>query len=362
MRRLDKYIAGAFTPLLVFGVGAFLVILVGVDLLPHVLRLVVRESLPISLAAQVFVYQLPAMVGLTLPMAVLFASLMTFSDLSSHGELLALKAGGIGFLRVAAPVIAAGFLVSAITLGVNESLAPLGSARAFELVRTFREEGKPLENLVFQIPDTGTPRHMFRIHSFNPSNHRAEGVMVIYFDENGSFSQLFEAEYADWTDEWWVLHNPVQVIVTPQGQRRTQLDRVSVFVGKSAHQVQEMKQSPSEMSIAQLQRLLRQYRALDLPLYPDQSRLFQFIHSRLAVPWCALGFAMLGVALGQRPLRASAGVGFGMSLAIVFFYYLVFNTMLLMGERGLFNPWVAAWTPNVILFVTGVSLLYNGRR
>ena len=63
MRRLDKYIAGTFTPLLIFGVGAFLVILIGVILLPQVLRLVVRESLPISLAVQVFVYQLTPMAG-----------------------------------------------------------------------------------------------------------------------------------------------------------------------------------------------------------------------------------------------------------------------------------------------------------
>jgi lipopolysaccharide export system permease protein len=362
MRRLDKYIAQEFAPLLVFGVGAFMVILVGVDLLPHVLRLVVRESFPLSLAAQVFACQLPAMVGLTLPMAVLFASLMTFAGLSSHGELLALKAGGISFLRVAIPVIVGGLVVSALTLGVNESLAPLGSARAFELVKSFRQQGKPLENLVFQIPESGTPRHLFHIRQFDPTLRRAEGVMVIYFNQDGSFSQLFEAEYADWADEWWVLQNPLQVVMTPQGQRKTRLDEVRVFVGKSADQLQELKQSPSEMSIVQLQRLLRQYQTLNLPLYPDQSRLFQFIHSRLAIPWCAVGFAMLGVALGQRPLRASTSVGFGLSLAIVFFYYLLFNTMLLMGERGLFNPWIAAWTPNAVLFAAGISLLYNGQK
>lgn len=361
MRRLDKYIVAEFTPLLLFGVGAFLVILVGVDLLPHVLRMIVRESFPLPLAARIFAYQLPAMVGLTLPMAVLFASLMTFAALSSHGELLALKAGGISFLRVAGPVIAAGFVVSAITLAVNESVAPRASVRAFELIKSFREEGRPLENMVFQIPDSGTPRQLVRVGSFDPASQRAEGVMIIYFNEDGSFSQLFEADHADWADEWWVLHEPLQVVMTPQGQRKVRLETAKVFVGKSPAQLQELKQSPSQMSITQLQRLLRQYRTLNLP-HPDQLRLLQFIHSRLAIPWCALGFAMLGVALGQMPLRASAGVGFGLSLAIVFFYYLVFNTMLLMGERGLFSPWIAAWTPNVILFAAGLGLLYNGQR
>jgi len=359
MRRLDRYITSEFAPLLLFGIGAFLVILIGVELLPKALRMVVREGFPLSVAARVFIYRLPTMIALTLPMAVMFASLMTVAGLSSHGELLALKAGGIPFLRVSAPVIVVGFILSLITLGFNEQISPLGSRKAFQLVKEYREQGKPVENMIFWIPDTGTPRQLFHIASFDPKSRRLEGILVIYLDENGKYSQLYEADYAEWQGEEWVLHNALSVEMTERGRRETRPGDVTLFVGKSAEQLSEVNQDLDEMSIAQLQMLLRQQQALGLAYKPHQVELLQIIQTRLALPWCALGFAMLGVALGCRPLRASASVGFGVSLVVVFLYYLVFNALTLMGERGVLSPLITAWAPNAILFASGLYLLYN---
>ncbi len=359
MRRLDRYITSQLAPLLLFGIGAFLVILVGVELLPRALRMIVREDFPLAVVGRVFIYRLPAMIALTVPMAVMFASLMTVAGLSSHGELQALEAGGIPFLRVVAPVIVAGFILALVTLGFNEAVSPVGSRKAFQLIKQYREQGKAVENITFQIPERGPARELFRMGSFSPQTGVAKDIMVIQFGEGGKFWQLFEAEYADWRGEEWVLHNVVKLEMTHRGQRRTRLETITIFVGKAPGQLDEIKQNPDEMSIGQLQRLLRQRRALGLTYQPYQLELLQLIQSRLALPWCALGFAMLGAALGRRPLRASAGVGFGLSLAVVFLYYVVFNALTLMGERGVLSPLVTAWTPNVILFASGVYLLYN---
>ena len=89
----------------------------------------------------------------------------------------------------------------------------------------------------------------------------------------------------------------------------------------------------------------------------NRLQLRQLIQNRLALPWCALGFALLGVSLGQRRVRASAGVGFGLSLIIVFVYYLLFNTLTLVGARGALTPALTAWAPNVALFAASIMLL-----
>jgi len=363
MRRLDWYITSSFVPLLLFGVGAFLVILVGVDLLPNALRMVVRQSVPLPIAAKVFIYRLPTMIALTVPMAMMFASFMTVAGLSSHGELLALRAGGIPFLRVAASVIIAGLLLSLVTLGLNEGLSPGGNKKAFHLLKEHQRQGKPVENMIFWLPTKDTPRFWFRLGRFDPKARRAENITVIKLREDGSVWQIFDAEYGQWEEETWILNNAVQRVITEGVQQRmVRLNTTEVVVGKSAQQIEEIEQDPDEMSIAQLRRLLQERQALQLPYKPYQLELLQIIQRNLALPWCTLGFAMLGVALGQRPLRASAGVGFGVSLAIVFFYYLVFNSMILMGERGVLSPAITAWTPNAILFAIGLALLHNSRK
>lgn len=356
MRRVDRYVISGFFPLLLFGIGAFAVILVGVELLPKALKMVVREDLPLGLVGRFFLYSLPGIFVLTVPMSVMFASLMSISDMSSHGELLALRAGGIPFVRVSVPIIIMGFVFSVITLGFNEFLTPWGNQRATKIVREYRESGKAARFLTFQIPEDGPPKRMFYVERYSPVNQRAEDVTVTEF-QDGKFSRLYWADYAEWKGENWVLHGAKRKEKKGDTVEEHKVGTVTLYVGRSPQQIHELNRDPEDMSIAELQQLLRQRQTMELDYDPHIVEVIQLIHTRLALPWCALGFAMLGVALGVRPLRASAGVGFGVSLLVVFAYYVVFHALTLMGERGALSPFVTAWLPNVLLFATGLVLL-----
>lgn len=361
MRRLDRYITSSFLPLLLFGAGAFTVILIGVELLPKALKMIVREDLPLDLVAKVFAYNLPAVVVLTIPMSVMFASLMTVSGLSSHGELVALRAGGIPFLRVAVPVILMGFIFSGVTLAFNEALSPWGTQRAEQLLREYRESGADAEYLTFQIPRDGPPKRMFYMRRYSPSLQRADKVLVTEF-EKGEFARLYWADYARWEGEYWILDSPTLRTMKDGTLEEFKLEAVRIYTGRTPGQVGEIDRDPEDMSIAQLQKLLRQRRMMKLEYQPHIVEVLQLIQTRLALPWCTLGFAMLGAALGVRPMRATAGVGFGVSLLVVFAYYVVFHALTLTGERGLLSPFLTAWLPNFLLFGTGVYLMYNARR
>ncbi len=362
MRRIDKYITSSFLPLLLFGAGAFTVILVGVELLPKALKMIVREDLPLGLVTRVFAYNLPGVVVLTIPMSVMFASLMTVSGLSSHGELLALRAGGIPFLRVAVPVILMGFIFSGVTLAFNEAVSPWGTQRAEQLLREYRQSGKDAEYLTFQIPRDGPPKRMFYMRRYSPSLERADNVLVIEF-EQGEFARLYQAEHARWQGEYWILQSPTHKEKMADGTiEKLEIGAIRIYTGRTPKQVGEIARDPEDMSIAQLQKLLHQRRMLELDYQPHIVEILQLIQTRLALPWCALGFAMLGAALGVRPMRATAGVGFGVSLLVVFAYYVIFHALTLTGERGLLSPFLTAWLPNILLFATGMYLMYNAKR
>jgi lipopolysaccharide export system permease protein len=90
--------------------------------------------------------------------------------------------------------------------------------------------------------------------------------------------------------------------------------------------------------------------------------ILQAIHTHFSLPWAALGFVLIGIPLGLRPVRATTGIGLGLSLVIVFAYYVIFQTMNLIGEQGVLPPAFTAWFPNVMLLGVGVSLLMSARR
>jgi lipopolysaccharide export LptBFGC system permease protein LptF len=83
---------------------------------------------------------------------------------------------------------------------------------------------------------------------------------------------------------------------------------------------------------------------------------------RIAVPWAALGLALIGLPLGIRPQRASTGVGLGISLAVILAYYIAMSAMRILGQQGNLPPVVADWLPNVLLYTTGIGLLINKSR
>ena len=65
----------------------------------------VGKGLEMSVMAQFFFYSALSLVPLSLPLAVLLASLITFGNFGERYELLAMKAAGISLLKIMRPLI-----------------------------------------------------------------------------------------------------------------------------------------------------------------------------------------------------------------------------------------------------------------
>jgi lipopolysaccharide export system permease protein len=82
------------------------------------------RGLPWSVMAEVFVLSLPHILALTLPMAVLVATLYAFTQLAGDNEITALKASGINLNRLLIPLVVAAALFSGGMVWFNDSLLP----------------------------------------------------------------------------------------------------------------------------------------------------------------------------------------------------------------------------------------------
>lgn len=69
---------------------------------------------------------------------------------------------------------------------------------------------------------------------------------------------------------------------------------------------------------------------------------------KFAVPFIAFVFAMVGAAIGLRPQNSSKATSVGLSVAIVFAYYLLSVISSSMGVWGTITPMMGAWFPNVL--------------
>ena len=104
IKRLDIFIVKSF--LLLF-IGTFFICLF-IFMMQFLWRYVdelVGKGLEMSVMAQFFFYSALSLVPLSLPLAVLLASLITFGNFGERYELLAMKAAGISLLKIMRPLI-----------------------------------------------------------------------------------------------------------------------------------------------------------------------------------------------------------------------------------------------------------------
>ncbi|MDQ6827933.1 MAG: LptF/LptG family permease [Gemmatimonadota bacterium] len=84
----------------------------------------VGKGLAWSVIGEFFLLSLPFIITMTIPMAVLVAVLYAFSRLASENEVTALKANGIGIVRLITPVLWGGFAMSLVMLAFNDQVLP----------------------------------------------------------------------------------------------------------------------------------------------------------------------------------------------------------------------------------------------
>jgi lipopolysaccharide export system permease protein len=100
-------------------------------------------------------------------------------------------------------------------------------------------------------------------------------------------------------------------------------------------------------------------RQVDNPLIPDQTRMKMAaeLHSRFALPFASLVFAVLAVPLGIQNRRSGKSAGFSISIATLLVYYILMSLLRALAEKGSIPPALAVWLPNLIFLGLGWMLL-----
>jgi lipopolysaccharide export system permease protein len=116
----------------------------------------VGKGLPTLVIAEFFGLSVPLTVALTLPMAVLVATLYAFSRLAAENEITALKASGVSIVSVLQPVLWAALGVTIVMTGFNDQILPRSNHRLAVLQRDIAQK-KPTFGLREQVINEVSP-------------------------------------------------------------------------------------------------------------------------------------------------------------------------------------------------------------
>ncbi|HVZ39053.1 MAG TPA: LptF/LptG family permease [Candidatus Kapabacteria bacterium] len=134
--RLDRYIVRQFILTFLFGMLAFIVIYVAVDLMEH-LGDFFDHKVPTMVIVQFYLYQVPDIVHLIVPISTLLGSLFTIGRLDTTHELTAMRASGRSMRRVALPLLLCGLVISGGMVYFDGWLVPISNKRHFAINRQY---------------------------------------------------------------------------------------------------------------------------------------------------------------------------------------------------------------------------------
>ncbi|MEN9214344.1 MAG: LptF/LptG family permease [Gloeomargarita sp. DG02_3_bins_56] len=364
---LDRYLWQLFLPPFLFGMGAFSSIGLSVGALFETVRRVVESGLPLTTALQVLALKSPYFVGLAFPMATLLTMLLTFGRLGTNSELVALRACGVRARRWVIPALLFSLLTTGLTFAVNEAIVPVSNYQATVIVRQALDRDRPRverRNITYQEFDPDTGKQLLRLFYASRFDGRyMRGLTVLDFSQEG-LQQILSAETGFWNQErkTWEFQNGTIYLVAHDGSYRNiiQFQKQEITLPRAPLDLATQRRTPEEMSIVEAQDYLE-----ILKRSGNLTKIREWevrIQQKIAIPFICLVLGLVGTALGSLPHRSSGGWAFGLSVVIIFVYYLLMFIGDALSQAGLIAPMVGAWFPNGLGLLTGIYLLRQADR
>jgi lipopolysaccharide export system permease protein len=372
---LDRWLFGELAGPLIFGVAAFTAVSLSVGAVFELVRRVAESGLPLDVAVQVLLLELPSFLVLSFPMATLMATLLTYSKLSGNSELTALRSVGVATWRMVVPAVSLALVMTLLTFAFNEAVVPhtLFQAKA-TLNRAIGRAvtGEESERVTYsrygevELPDGSREKgltHFFYAQQFNKGV--MEQVTLLDLSRPGQRLML-TAQQARWNPteaHWEFLDGHVYVVGDDAEAPRTSaaFDRYVYPLGNEPIGVAKLPKDANAMTIGQSRTAERLLRESGDPKGARKLRVR--IQEKFSFPAVCLVFGLMGSSLGVRPnSRRSRSQGFGLSVLLIFGYYLVAFSFSSMGVKGVLTPFLSAWSPVAIGLLIGGLLLRRASR
>lgn len=177
IKRMDTFILQSFLPLFVmtFCICLFIVLM---QFLWRYIDELVGKGLGVDVISELFFYAALTMVPLSLPLAILLASLMIFGNLGENFELTAMKASGISLLRTMAPLIVLMVMIAIGAFFFQNYALPVAQTKMYTLLYSVKQKSPELE-----IPEGAFYDQIPGYNLYIESKDRETGVlygMMIY--------------------------------------------------------------------------------------------------------------------------------------------------------------------------------------
>jgi lipopolysaccharide export system permease protein len=351
---MDRYIFRLFLTYFVAGLVVFLTIFIAIDAMSVVVK---YGDAPIQLLLKYYGYYAPEVLYQLTPVACLLATLFTLSSMNRNNEIVALYSCGWSLARISASMIVAVILISVAVFFLGDRLLP-NFARAKNY--TYYVEIRKRPGLYSTVKTNRiwyrSKNAIFNIKTLAEQTKTAQGLSLYYFDQDWHLIQMLTAKSVHFNGPNWELHDGSVTLFTEESSFPLTSDfkTKTIVMGEDAEDLQSTAKTSDILNLEELHRFIQKNKDAGL----DTTKYEVDYHGKFAYAFTGLVMTLLGIPFGVSRARAGSKMAnLGVCMALVFVYWVLYNSAMTLGTYGVLQPLLAAWGPNVISLLLGIYLM-----
>ncbi len=369
MSTLSRYLLREFFKPLVFTILVFIGLYI-ISQLVDEMRTFVNHHPPLSLIILYYFYRIPYFLVQILPLACLLASLFALGQLARNNELIAMRSCGIGFYRVAFPILAAALLMVGMVMVFNEVVIPYTNPRAHHIKRVNIEHkaDQSFRSRRDGVTRSASGRRILHIKHLDAWAGHMLGVILLELGPGQTIKRRLDAPRGRWCEGQWIFENGVMRRFNSKGMvtEFNKFESLSLPF-KEAPRDFIREEKDSDQLLAMTLKELRYRINLLKETGSDPRKEEVNFHLKLSFPFANFILTLLGVSLpfifptGKRAMIWVA-IGFVLTLLTGFFYIGFIAVGSSFGKNGTLPPLLSVWIANIIFGFLGVYLMRKAQR
>ena len=313
---------------------------------------------------KLLIFLLPPLFSFTIPMAILFASLMAFGRLASDNEITAFRSCGQHPVRIILPILIFGLISVLVCFWLEATLIPSANRAFRSIVMSFQQQKEFLSLTEKGFQDLGSDLVAY-VHRNTQTQEREtgyEGILITDYSLHGISRVIFARQGSLILDK---ANGQLNISLREgsihrlerEGDRIYQLMDFGQYKTNlplpGASVISKKKKKFKEFSLHEISDALQS----DTLSFQEEVGLRFEWHRKYAFPFACLIFALIGSLIGMESRWSGKCSSFAVSLLLIMIYYFILTLGSRLSMAGYLTPGVSAWLANIFFLGSGILLM-----
>lgn len=350
MKIINKYILDELKGPIILAVFVFTFIFL-LDIVVTMMEHIIVKGISVFDVLRLLSFYIPPILTQTIPIGMFLGIMICFTKFSRNSESVAMVSTGMSIRAILKPILAIAIGAAIFIVFLQESIIP----RSFIKLKYVGTK-IAYENPVFQLKEKTFIDNLDGYSIYvDEVDSDGKAKNVIAFEkpkDKNKFSLVLTGEEAFWKDSAIILKESQFVSFDENGKKNLigTFDENRIILKPSFQELNIKIKDVEALSITDLIKNIRKVDTEEALRYKIE------IFRKLALIFSTVPLAVIGFCLSLGHHRISKKYSFVLAMIIIFAYIIFLNIGIVIASAGKLHPFIATWTPNILLYFLGYKL------